>query len=361
MTGHKGPGLSPDAGVSWTLSPIATFPRLRAIYWVDDCLYASRGYDLLRADVNTNPIKWERIGRYNPPLWRNASSSLQLASRLFRDGFHALAKLPSGHLVAAVPGAVIALKPGNFDFRISCRIPRGTRPLHIATTPQGHLYWGEYFDNPGRDEVHIYASSDRGDTWHVAYTFPKGAIRHVHNIVYDSWQNCLWILTGDNGCECRILRASCELKDVETVLSGNQQARAVAAVPSEEGLYFSSDTPLEKNFIYRLNSDGNLARLAELNGSSIYGCRAGNTIFFSTMVEPSIVNLDRTACVYGSADRNNWPRRLEWKKDPWPMRFFQYGNAILPDGRNTTDLLAVSTIAVQPGDGETSIWRVIAE
>ncbi|HEV7219565.1 MAG TPA: hypothetical protein VGN39_11880 [Terriglobales bacterium] len=359
MAGHKGPGLSPDAELPWTLSRIAKFPRLRALFWDNNYLYASRCYDLLRAKMDENSIEWNRIARYNPPLWRGASSSFRLASRLFRDGFHALAKLPSGHLVAAVPGAVIALKPGDLEFRVSYQISRGTRPLHIATTPEGHLYWGEYFDNPERAEVHVYASTDCGDSWQVAYTFPKGAIRHVHNIVYDPWQNCLWILTGDNGNECRILRASCEFADVETVLSGNQQARAVAAVPSEQGLYFSSDTPLEKNFIYRLNRDCSLATLAELNSSSIYGCRAGNTIFFSTMVEPSTVNLDRVASVYGSHDRNDWPRKLEWKKDRWPMRFFQYGNAVLPDGRNTTDMLAVSTIAVQPGDGETSIWRIV--
>ena len=266
-------------------------------------LYASRGYDLLRAEIGAKPIEWEPVAYYKPQWWRNASSSLRLTSRLFRDGFHALAKLSSGHLVGAVPGAIVTLNPDERVFRISQRILRGTRPLHIAATPGGHLYWGEYFDNPGRDEVHIYASTDRGRTWNVAYTFPKGAIRHVHNIIHDPWQQCLWILTGDDGSECRILRASHDLTHVEPVLSGGQQVRAVAAVPAEDGLYFSSDTPLEKNFIYRLDRDGNLCNLAELSSSSIYGCRAGSAIFFSTMVEPSQVNLDRAASVYGSLDQ----------------------------------------------------------
>jgi hypothetical protein len=233
--------------------------------------------------------------------------------------------------------------------------------LHIAATPDGHLYWGEYFDNRGRDEVHIYASTDCGLTWNVAYTFPKGAIRHVHNIVHDPLQSCLWILTGDNGSECRILRASHDLTDVEAVLSGGQQVRAVAAVPSEDGLYFSSDTPLEKNFVYRLDRDGTLCKLAELSSSSIYGCRVGSAIFFSTMVEPSQVNLDQFASVYGSLDQIRWQRNLGRKKDRWPMRLFQYENAILPDGENTTEFLAATMIAVHPGDIETSIWRVVEE
>lgn len=361
MSDKNGSVLLSPAKRDWGLSCVTAFPRLRALLWCDNFLYASRGYKLLRAELSASPIEWKQLAQYNPQWWRNTSSSLRLTFRLFRDGFHALAKLSSGRLVGAVPGAIVTLNPDDSVFRISHTILRGTRPLHIATTPEGALYWGEYFDNPRRDEVHIYASADGGDTWHVAYSFPKGAIRHVHNIVHDPWQQCLWILTGDNGSECRILRGSLDLTSVETVLAGNQQVRAVAAVATEDGLYFSSDTPLEKNFIYCLNRDGNLCKLAELSSSSIYGCRAGNAIFFSTMVEPSQVNLDRAARVYGSLDQLHWQRKLEWKKDQWPMRFFQYANAILPDGKNGTDFLAVTTVAVRPGDMETSIWRVVAE
>jgi hypothetical protein len=109
-----------------------------------------------------------------------------LTMRLFRDGFHALAVLPSGALVAAVPGAMVTLRPGGTEFRPSHTILRGTRPLHITAVPGGAIYWGEYFDNPARDKVHIYASTDAGAGWSVAYTLPKGAIRHIHNIVHGS-------------------------------------------------------------------------------------------------------------------------------------------------------------------------------
>jgi hypothetical protein len=40
------------------------------------------------------------------------------------------------------------------------------------------------------------------------------------------------------------------------------------------------------------------------------------------------------------------------------MSLFQYGNAFLPDGKNTTSLLAVTTIAVERASLETSIWRI---
>lgn len=338
---------------------MGVFPRLRALAWNGDVLYASRGYSLLRATMTgARQAEWEHVARHVPAPGRNLSSSWRLTFRLFRDGFHALAVLSSGHLVAVVPGAIVTLAPGETEFCVSHKVLRGTRPLHIAVSPNDNVFWGEYFDNPERDEVHIYASSDHGATWNVAYTFPKHSIRHIHNIVYDQWENCFWVLTGDDGAECRILRAACDFSRVDVVLSGNQQARAVASIPMSDGLYFSSDTPFETNHVYRLDRHGKVFELTSLSSSSIYGCRVGDALFFSTMVEPSAVNLERSVCVYGSLNGNRWQRLLSWKKDRWPMCLFQYGNALLPDGRNNSGVLAVSTVAIKSGDLQTSLWRV---
>ncbi len=286
---------------------VARFPHLRALAWSGDYLYAARGYELLRARIQDPAnLTWQPVGTFRPAPRRRLSVMNTLIARLFRDGFHALAVLPSGGIVAAVPGAIVTLRPGDREFRRTHTITRGTRPLHITAVPDGAVFWGEYFDNPAREEVHIYASSDNGATWNVAHTFPKGSIRHVHNIVHDPWENCLWILTGDYGDECRILRASCDLSQIEPVLQGNQQARAVALVPTEDGLYFSSDTPLESNYIYRLDRRRVLSQLSPLGSSSIYGCRVGAHVFFSTMVEPSEVNRDLHVRIYGGNIAQGW-------------------------------------------------------
>jgi hypothetical protein len=348
-----------ERNVEWNPIRIAAFPGMRALAWCNDVLYASRGYTLLRSRIQANAvIQWENIGTYRPSMWRKISSSSPLTSRFFRDGFHALAILPSGHVIGAVPHAIVTLAPGETEFRISHRVLRGTRPLHFGVTPAGYVFWGEYFDNPRRDEVHIYASTDQGAHWDVAYTFSSREIRHVHNIVYDEFENCFWVLTGDEGSECRILRFSCDFRHVDTIIAGNQQARSAALVPTRDALYFSSDTPLEKNHVYRLDRRGDIAEVAELSSSSIHGCRVGNSVFFSTMVEPSAINPERNVYVYGSYDGERWQRIPQGKKDRWPMRFFQYGNAFLPDGKNTTRLLAVTTIALEKTDLETALWRV---
>jgi hypothetical protein len=345
------------------LRHVARFPRLRVLAWSGDTLYASRKYELLRTKIlpsqsPSDNLHWESVATFNSSYWRHLTSRTNLTSRLVRDGFHALAVLPSHAMVAAVPGAIITLRPNETNFQVTHKIIRGTRPLHITAIPSGTVFWGEYFDNASRDEVHIYASPDAGTTWSVAYTFPKGAIRHVHNIVHDPWQDCLWILTGDQSDECRILRASNDFRQVDVVLRGNQQARSVALVPTEHGLYFSSDTPVESNAIYHLDRNGRLSQLAPLSSSSIYGCRVGGSIFFSTMVEPSAANPDCFVRIFGGRDGADWRPLLAWEKDRWPLRFFQYGNAFLPDGENSTPYLAVTTIAVESEDMITSLYAV---
>lgn len=340
------------------LRRIAYYPGIRVLAWDEDVLYACRGYEIVRLRVGQGASEWEEVARFRPAWWRNLTSRSAVSYRLVRDGFHALAVLADGTMVGAVAGAIVTRTPGSKEFRVSHRAVRGTRPLHITATPSGRIYWGEYFDNRERAEVHIYASDDRGATWQVAYTFPAGSIRHVHNIVHDPWGDCLWVLTGDEGKECKILRTSCDLRAMDTVIEGNQQARAVAAIPTHDALHISTDTPHEGNHIYRLDRSGRLERTGALNGSSMYGGHAGGALFFSTMVEPSTVNVDREVHIVGGKKGTRWETVLRWRKDILPMRYFQYGNAILPDGDNATQFLAVTTIAVEQDDLTTTLWEI---
>ena len=335
---------------------IATFRNLRALAWSGKTLYASSGYTVLAAEPE-HSFNWREVGSFHPAHWRRLTSRNRLSSRLVRDGFHALAVPPYGNLIAAVPGAIVTLNAGDKKFRVTHRITRGTRPLHITAVPDGRVLWGEYFDNQARDAVHIYASDDGGASWHVTYTFPAHSVRHIHNIVYDRWVNCYWILTGDCGPECRIIRASPDFTTMQEILAGDQQARAVSAIVNEDGLYFASDTPLEQNYISHLDRDGKLRRLSTITSSSIYACRNRSGMFFSTMVEPSEANESTDVHLYSSESGAEWNVLASWRKDRWSMKFFQYGNVFLPDGDNQTELLAATTIAVRGADLQTTVWR----
>src|SRR5271170_1924267 len=113
------------------LRRVARFQRLRALTWMDDVLYASRGYDLLRTRISrisnegqipSDNQPWEAVASFHPACWRRWTARTNLSSRLVRDGFHALTVLPSQGMVAAVPGAIITLRPNENQFQVTHRI-----------------------------------------------------------------------------------------------------------------------------------------------------------------------------------------------------------------------------------------------
>jgi hypothetical protein len=261
-------------------------------------------------------------------------------------------------MVAVLPGAIAVLPPGESTFQVTWRIRRGTRPLALAKTASGALFWGEYFANEDREPVHVYGSADGGRSWEVVHTFRAGSVRHVHSIVYDRFEDCLWLLTGDTSEESRVMRASPDWSDVRTVLSGSQQARVLRLVPTAQALYFATDTPLEANHVYRLRRDGTPETLVAIAGSGMGGCQVGEALFFSSAVEPSEVNRRPFSCLYGSADGSRWTKLLEWRADRWAGRLFQYSRFLLPGGENHTGILAGTAVAVTPHDGTMFAWRV---
>jgi hypothetical protein len=100
------------------LTLAARFPGLRALAWSEHHLYASRGYELLRANVeDARDITWQPVAHFRPSLRRRLSASNRFSARLFRDGFHALAFLPSAAIIGAVPSSIVMLGPGESEFR----------------------------------------------------------------------------------------------------------------------------------------------------------------------------------------------------------------------------------------------------
>jgi hypothetical protein len=122
----------------------ARFPGLRALAWSGRDLYASRRYELLRARVeDPRHTTWQPVAHFRPSLRRRLSATNRFTARLFRDGFHALALLPSGAIIGAVPSSIVTLDPGESEFRQTHAITRGTRPLHITATPGAAPCFGE--------------------------------------------------------------------------------------------------------------------------------------------------------------------------------------------------------------------------
>ena len=57
------------AAAELELALVGRFPRLRVLAWNGDWLYASRGYEVVRARAS-DIVQWERVGSFQPAAWR---------------------------------------------------------------------------------------------------------------------------------------------------------------------------------------------------------------------------------------------------------------------------------------------------
>ena len=341
------------------LEKIGRFPRKRVLTWDEDALYASEGYKILKYQQNhIGHGEWSKVAEFRPDWFRRIEISNKYSSRLMRNGFHVLKIMQSGRLVGVIDGKIVLAESSDMEFRPVFDIPRGTRPLTMTIGVNDTLYWGEYFSNKDREEIHIYASHDFGEHWDVCYTFPKGSTKHIHSVTWDPFQNCFWVLKGDNDSESAVIQFDPHWVNSESIVFGSQQARAATCIPHEEGLYFATDTPLAQNFVYILDKAGNVEKLQSLRGSSLQSCQVNDRIFFSTAVEPSTINNSRICTLVGTDDRINWMELVKWRKDWLPMQLFQFGNILLPTGNNNSNMIAATGMAVKNEDMVTHIWRV---
>lgn len=347
--------------LNYSLKHSARFPNLRALMWDDTKLYCSRGYSILCYNTELPHQTWEPIGQCHPRTSQKLYGKSKILSRIKRSGFHHLIRLKDHSLLGVIDKAIVKLNPDTNLFKNVFTIKRGTRPLSIASNPQGHLFWGEYFNNAHREEVHIYASYDLGESWSIIYTFPNATIRHIHNILWDPYLKTFWIFTGDDHNECFIMKADENMANFEIVFKGSQNIRCVAAIPRPEGLYFATDTPFEANNICIIEKSSTIRILSDLPSSSLSACNISDLLFFSSAVEPSNVNLTKYTSLKFSDNGHTWENIVSWKKSALPSKLFQFANISLPTGNNSSSFLAATGISVANEHMTTHIWEIQKE
>ena len=147
--------------LNYSLKHSARFPNLRALMWDDTKLYCSRGYRILCYDTELPKQNWDPVGQYHPNLTQKLYEKSKTLSRIKRSGFHHLMLLKDDSLLGVIDKAIVKLNPGSNLFHNVFTIKRGTRPLSISSNPQGHLFWGEYFNNT--DSCLLYTSPSPRD------------------------------------------------------------------------------------------------------------------------------------------------------------------------------------------------------
>ena len=273
-------------------------------------------------------------------------ASADLARRLFRCTIHHVIRINKNIIVLIGFGLIY-----TYDLSVNGLIREvtpicGKRPLNLCVDNDSMLYYGEYRGNQERSPVDIYASDSEGRQWESIWCFT--GIRHVHGVFHDPYDNRIWVTTGDTDAESGIWVTGNKFKTLDQVVGCSQQMRAVQLLFTENHVYFGSDTPLEKNYFYRMEKKtGQVKRLQEVESSVFWGCKVGKYLFFSTVVEPSKVNKCKDACIWGSQDGETWKCVARFRKDIWPMKLFQYGQILFPSGENNTDYLWFTPFATK--------------
>ena len=225
------------------------------------------------------------------------------------------------------------------------------------------IYFGEYFHNPDMMPVRIFHLT-KDDSVKTVFTFSKGIINHIHNLIPDYNLSCLWILTGDIDHAPGIWKASEDFSIVEPVVTGSQEYRACVAFPVKEGLLYATDSPDEPNHIRLLTRIGLQwisKKVKQINGPCLYGCRVDDKFVFSTDTEPSQIQgnvirrlfdrkrgngiiTNKSYVIAGNLDTDFKIIDIRHKVS-LPYRLFQYGNIVLPPGNNVTGKLFEYNIA----------------
>ena len=139
---------------------------------------------------------------------------------------------------------------------------------------------------------------------------------------------------------------------LEKVVFGSQHTRAVELIFTEDYIYYGSDSEIICNSIFRINRKTSIIeRLVGVSGPIFYGCKIGEHLFFSSVVEPSEINTSCKSEIYYSRDGENWIAVCAFTKDKFSKKFFQYGQIVFPRGPGDGKHLWFTPYATE-GDGD---------
>lgn len=339
--------------------PLRMTPGVRPLYFDGGRIYCSRFNRIYRTgDFGRT---FEPIARLELGGAMNSVLGLSpLAQRVFRSSVYRMRVLANGNMVFVFRKGVYTLVNGEDVAVRTFDVTRGSRPVSLASKPGGLTVFADYWANEAREAVNVYGSEDDGTSWHKVHVFPPGEIRHVHGITYDRWEDCFWMVSGDNDDENCLFRVTPDFSEVKPVSRGGQANRFYSVVALERVLIMATDTPLEANYIsvFDKRSD-EMRQVQHTQNSTFYSCAVGRRVFISTNAEPSEANDTEYSHLWmGLPDYlEPWRHIAAYPSDLWdrasykvpgiPSGLFQYPRIFFPDGENDSDFLVCHMIGLR--------------
>lgn len=312
-------------------------------------VWASRGYRLLCSkDAGEN---WQDEGSVVPGGWRAYSASSPFLRRMTRSGIWSLVLGRDGKRLCLGPKGIFRAEGESTVYRKVLRISSGSRPLNLCLTPDGEIYWGEYFLNLRRARsVRIFRSRDDGRSWEIAHVFPAGSICHVHRVVYDPYDASILVCTGDRDREVGIWKGPNGLTRLNLWLGGSQRYRTTCPIPRDSCILYGTDCPSGENFIMALDRNSlKVEQLQPVPGPVLYGCEVGDKVVFSTMVERQ-----HHEATLWLGDESGFRLLAQFDTRKWHRLWRElvgYPTVILPEGKGGWPLLFATPIGTRSHAG----------
>jgi hypothetical protein len=337
---------------------IQFFPGIEVQWSSNGILWGTRGCDIVASsDSGKN---WTKLTTIPAERVTRVLSKIRIFRRLLRLNVRGYLQPSDGELVFFYRGNIFRWQEGGTKPITIGRVRRGRGPLHqgCCVDDYGNCYYGEYWRNAEREDVNIYRLKNGGTFWDLFYSFPKGAIRHIHAVQFDSFAGAIWVTTGDHDQESSIgyFEISPYGQEFKVVASGNQMCRAVSLLFTREYVYWGSDggrgTAVKANHIYRWSRKSKVVdQVAEI-GAPVYFSTVDieGRLFVATVVEGSASEIDAFARIWMSKDGLKWCEIGRWQKDCWPF-VFGYGLLSFPQGKVSGESLYVVGSGVRGSPG----------
>lgn len=307
-------------------------------------------------------------------------SHIYLLKRFFRLGIRAAVEL-NNNIIFFISNIVYELNLISGVLSKGYSLYKGRKALNIVVIEdvddfEDTCVFGEYFNNPTTQRVSIYYRKSVDD-WDIIYTFEKEKINHIHNIIPDKYNSCVWVLTGDSDNASGIWKFTNNFKCVDKILAGRQSYRSCVAFALKSGLLYATDTPLENNYIMLLmkneNNNYSVKRILPISGSCIYGCKVNDKYVFSTSVEGNIKSKNILKMLFnrkrGKGIMDDYSHLYignldvgfldiyKVRKDFLPFVLFQFSSLRFPSGNNMSNNIYVYHTATISNDMKTKLIK----
>jgi hypothetical protein len=311
-------------------------------------------------------------------FWQRFLSKFEITSRLLRLNVKYAFEVNKDLYFIVFQSRLFSFIPslGVFDVQPVKAVPLYLTRIKALNGFMDMICFGEYLANEEKRPVNIWGYVN--GKWIIVHTFSEGIIEHIHNIIVDYDNDCLWIFSGDFGDSSVIWKATSNFERVERYFCKGQLSRACVGVTKNDTILYCTDSQIDDNYLIQIGSREigvvNEKLLTNLNGPVIYYGYWRSKFIFSTCVESyllgnssskrfmSLLTRRRGASIKSDyaellllKDDLSVEKILENKKDSWPF-IFQFGTFTFPSGSENYPYLVFYNQALSLNCGSTEIW-----